>query len=75
VIFKTVGGYAICGAEVGGKLPVVLARVKDDWVWGNDRIDNTPKVGFGWFDKLVFEKVKDRMGNIGGVGGGIAWCD
>jgi hypothetical protein len=40
-------------------------------VWGNDRIDNTPKVGFGWFDKLVLEKAKDRLGNIGGCEGAL----
>jgi hypothetical protein len=56
-------------------LSVELVRVADDWVWGNDRNDNTPKVGFGWFGKLVFEKVNDRMRNIGGGGGPIVWCD
>jgi hypothetical protein len=29
----------------------------------------------GWFDRLVLEKAKDRMANIGGGGGPIAWCD
>jgi hypothetical protein len=59
----------------GCMLSVELVRVADDWVWGNDRNDNTPKVGFGWFGKLVFEKVNDRMRNIGGGGGPIVWCD
>jgi hypothetical protein len=27
------------------------------------------EVGFGWFGKLVLEKVKDLMGNTGGGGG------
>jgi hypothetical protein len=39
-------------------------------VWYNGRIDNTSEVGFGWLDKLVLEKAKDRMENTGGGGGG-----
>jgi hypothetical protein len=56
-------------------LSLEMVRVADDWVWGNDKIDNTSKVGFGWFDKIMLEKAKDRMGNVGGGGGPIALCD
>jgi hypothetical protein len=28
-------------------LSLEMVRVADDWVWGNDKIDNTSKVGFG----------------------------
>jgi hypothetical protein len=59
---------------LGGMLSVELVKAVDDFAWRNDRIDNTPNVEFDWFDKLVLEKAKDRMGNIGG-GGGIARCD
>jgi hypothetical protein len=56
--------------ELGeGMSSVDLVKVADNWMWGNGRIDNTPEAGLGWFDKLVFEKVKDGMGNIGGGGG------
>jgi hypothetical protein len=53
---------------LGGMLSVELVKVVDDLVWRNIRIDNTPNVEFDWFDKLVLEKAKDRMGNIGGGG-------
>jgi hypothetical protein len=49
-------------------LSVELAKDADDWVWRNDRIDNMTKFGFAWFVKLVLEKAKDRMENIGGGG-------
>jgi hypothetical protein len=54
--------------ELGGMLSVELAKDADDWVWRNDRIDNMMKFGFAWFVKLVLEKAKDRMENIGGGG-------
>jgi hypothetical protein len=72
VICGTVRGYVIYGAGEG-MLSVSLEKVVGDWVWRNGRIDNMLEVGFGWFDKLVVEKVKARMVIAGG--GGIAWCD
>jgi hypothetical protein len=67
VICGTVRGYVIYGAGEG-MLSVSLAKVVGDWVWRNGRIDNMLEVGFGWFDKLVLEKVKARMVNTGGGG-------
>jgi hypothetical protein len=33
-----------------------------------------PEVGFVYFGKIVMERVKDRMENIAGGEGPIAWC-
>jgi hypothetical protein len=53
--------------ELGeGMLSVALVKVVDDWVWHDGRIDNTSEVGFGWFDKLMLEKVRDKMWNTSG---------
>jgi hypothetical protein len=51
----TARGYVISGPE--GILSVELVKIVDDWVWHNGRIDNMPKVGFGWLDKLVLDGV------------------
>jgi hypothetical protein len=56
-----------------GILSVELAKVVDGWLWHNDRIDNMSKVGFGCFGKLVVERANDRMENIIGSEGPIAW--
>jgi hypothetical protein len=56
-------------------LYVELANVTGDWMWHSGRIDNMPEVRLGWFDKLMLEKVNDKLGNIGGGGWLIAWCD
>jgi hypothetical protein len=62
-------------ALVEGMLFVGLTKVEDGWLCHNDRIGSMPEVGFGSVDKLVVEKVKDRMGNIVGDEEPIAWCD
>jgi hypothetical protein len=62
-------------ALVKGMLFVELTKVEDGWLWHNDRIGSMPEVGFDCFDKLVVEKVNDRMGNIVGGEEPIAWCD
>jgi predicted NUDIX family NTP pyrophosphohydrolase len=56
-------------------LYVELANVTGDWMWHSGRIDNMPEVRLGWFDKLMLEKANDKLGNIGGGGWLIAWCD
>jgi hypothetical protein len=62
-------------ALVKGMLFVELTKVEDGWLWHNGRIGSIPEVGFDCFDKLVVEKVNDRMGNIVGGEEPIAWCD
>jgi hypothetical protein len=57
-----------------GMLSVEQAKVADDWLWHNGRIDNIPKVGFSCFGKLELERAKDRMEIIAGSEGPIAWC-
>jgi hypothetical protein len=57
-----------------GMLSVELAKVVDDWLWHNGRIDNMPEVGLGCFGKHVLERVRDKMKNIAGSEGPITWC-
>jgi hypothetical protein len=57
-----------------GMLSVELTEVVNDWLWCNDRIDNMPVVGLGYFGKLVVERAKDRIENIAGSEGAVAWC-
>jgi hypothetical protein len=57
-----------------GLLPMELAKVTGGWLWRNGRIDNMPEVGLGCFGRLVVKKMKDRIGNITGGEGPIAWC-
>jgi hypothetical protein len=57
-----------------GILTMELAKAVDDWSWRNGRIDNMSKVGLGYFGELVVERAKDRMENIAGSEGPIAWC-
>jgi hypothetical protein len=57
-----------------GMLFVKLTKVEDDWLWHNGRIDSMSEVGFVYFGKIVVERVKDRMENIAGGEGPIAWC-
>jgi hypothetical protein len=57
-----------------GMLSVELAKIVDDWLWHNGRIDNMSEVGLGFFGMLVVEKAKDMMENIAGGEGPIAWC-
>jgi hypothetical protein len=47
-----------------GMLSMELARDADDCVWCSGRVDSMSEVGLGLFDRLVLEKVKDKMGNI-----------
>jgi hypothetical protein len=58
-----------------GMLFMEPTKVDDDWLRRNGRIGSMPEVEFGCFDKLVVEKVKDRMGSIFGGEESIAWCD
>ncbi len=51
-----------------------LAKVEDDWLWHNGRIGSMSKVSFGCFGKLVVERAKDRIENIAGSEGAVAWC-
>jgi hypothetical protein len=53
---------------------VELAKVVDDWLWRSGRIANMLEVGLDYFVKLVVERVKDRMDNVSGSRGVIAWC-
>jgi hypothetical protein len=59
---------------LGDMLFVELAKVVDDWLWRSGRIANMLEVGLDCFVKLVVERVKDRMENVAGSGGAIAWC-
>jgi hypothetical protein len=56
-----------------GMLYVELVKVVDGWLWRNDRIDNIPVVGLGYFGKLVVTRVKDTMKNTTDTEGSIAW--
>jgi hypothetical protein len=53
---------------------VELAKVMYDWLWRSGRIGNMLEVGFGYFGKLVVERVNGRMENIAGTEGSNAWC-
>jgi hypothetical protein len=53
-------------------LSVKLAKVVDDWLWHNGRIDNMPAVCLDCFGKFVIERVGHRMENIAGSAGPIA---
>jgi hypothetical protein len=44
------------------------------WLWCNGMTDSIPEVERGLFDKLVVEKVRDKMESIADDGGSIAWC-
>jgi hypothetical protein len=52
---------------------VELAKVMYDWLWRSGRIGNMLEVGFGYFGKLVVERVNGRMENIAGTEGSNAW--
>jgi hypothetical protein len=56
-------------------LYVELVKVKDDWLWHSGMTGSMSGVGFGCYDRLVVENVKDRMGNIASGEEPIAWCD
>jgi hypothetical protein len=58
-----------------GMLFMEPTKVDDGWLWRNGWIGSMSEVEFGCFDKLVVEKVKDRMGSIFGGEESIAWCD
>jgi hypothetical protein len=53
---------------------VELAKILDDCLWHSGTVDNMPEVGLGYFDKLVVERVKERIESIAGSEGPIAWC-
>jgi hypothetical protein len=50
---------------VGGMLSVEFAGVAVGWLWCNGTTDSMPEVELGLFDKLVVEKVRDKMESIG----------
>jgi hypothetical protein len=52
---------------------VELAKAEDDWLWHNDIIGNKRELEFGCFGRLVMEKVKGKMGSIGGRGHYMVW--
>jgi hypothetical protein len=51
---------------------VELVKIADDWLWHSGRIGNMPDLGY--FGNLVVERAKDRIENIIGSEGPIAWC-
>jgi hypothetical protein len=56
-------------------LSVELAKVENGWLWHNGMTGSVPGVGFDFYDRLVAENAKGRMGNIAGGGEHTAWCD
>jgi hypothetical protein len=59
---------------VGDMLSMEFAGVVVGWLWHNGTTDSMPEVELGLFDKLVMEKVGDKMESVVDDEGSIAWC-
>jgi hypothetical protein len=67
-------GYVIW-APVNCMLSVELAKVENGWLWRSGMTGSMPGVGFHFYDRLVLENAKGRVGNIAAGGEHTAWCD
>jgi hypothetical protein len=67
-------GDMLSAKLVGDMLSMEFVGVVVGWLWRNGMTDSMPEVELGLFEKLVMEKVRDKMESVVDDEGSIAWC-